>query len=120
VALIRWILAKIILFLDSTFSPRPIERSPQEQARLDERTRSLVLYQYEACPFCVKVRRTMKRLNLHIELKDAKKVKAFADELVQGGGQLQVPCLRITEATGEVHWMYESSDILEYLNHQFA
>jgi hypothetical protein len=37
-----------------------IKRTPEAQAIADHKTVSLVLYQFEACPFCVKVRRGIK------------------------------------------------------------
>jgi glutathione S-transferase len=83
--------------------------------RVDQETASLALYQLEACPFCVKVRRAMKRLNLRIELRDIKRSEKFAAELKQNGGQDQVPCLRIPGAAGKDQWMYESDAIIEYL-----
>lgn len=118
--LIRWILGNLILFFDRTFSPRPLERTPDAQAKVDQATRSLALYQFEACPFCVKVRRAMRRLNLNIELRDARNVPAYTQELVKGGGSVQVPCLKITEPNGSVRWMYESSDINQYLSERFG
>ena len=117
--LIRWALGKLILFLDALFSPKAIQREPAEQSQLDSRTRNLKLYQFEACPFCVKVRRSIKRLNLKIDLKDAKK-PPIAEELVQGGGELQTPCLRITDETGKSRWLYESDEIIRYLEENFG
>ena len=38
--------------------------------------------------------------------------------LMQGGGKTQVPCLRIETSEGKVSWMYESDDILSYINEQ--
>ena len=80
----------------------------------------LVLYQFNGCPFCVKVRRELKRLNLRVELRDADQVPAFKEELLSGGGELQVPCLRIPEGNGKFRWMYESNAIVEYLRKQVA
>lgn len=113
--LIRNILGKAIIFFDNTFAPTPVKRSAEAQAMIDEKTKNLALYQYHMCPFCVKVRRTMKRLNLNIELRDAKGNETFADELVREGGKKQVPCLRIQNADGTVNWMYESDTINQYL-----
>lgn len=115
VAIIRWILGRIILLLNWIFSPRPAKRDAELQRELDLRTANLSLYQYEACPFCVKVRRALRRNGLNIELRDAKKTELHRDELLQGGGKVKVPCLRIDEGEGEVRWMYESSDIISYL-----
>jgi glutaredoxin len=117
---IRAVLSGIILTLDAVFSPRAIQRSPGDQAKADGRMKGLVLYQFNGCPFCVKVRRELKRLNLRVELRDAQKVAAFKEELLKGGGELQVPCLRIPEGEGKFRWIYESSDIVEYLRKQVA
>ncbi|MEW6056297.1 MAG: glutaredoxin [Bdellovibrionota bacterium] len=118
--LIRQILGKIILLLDRLFSPKPIERSPEEQIKVDRLTSNLVVYQFEACPFCVKVRRAIKKLGLKIELRDVLNEPKYEEELMQGGKEYQVPCLRVTHDDGRVQWMYESSDIIDYLNKRFA
>lgn len=81
---------------------------------------NLALYQYPACPFCVKVRRSMKRNNLKIKTVNAKTCDTSKKELEQGGGKLKVPCLRIEQENGNVSWMYESSDIINYLNDKIS
>lgn len=116
---IRWILGRLILLFDWLFQPRGIKRSVEEQTKIDQATKSLALYQYEACPFCVKVRREMKRQSLNIETRNAKSPSNFANELEEKGGKLKVPCLKI-EKEGEDVWMYESSEIIHYLKEQFA
>lgn len=40
------------------------------------------------------------------------------DDLIRGGGRGTVPCLRIERDTGDVEWLYESVDIVEYLKGQ--
>ncbi len=110
--IIRLILGKLILLFNWLFSPRSIQRDPEIQADIDAQTASLTLYQYEACPFCVKVRRAMKRQALTIETRDVKRSESAREELLAGGGNLQVPCLRIEDESGQVQWMYESSDLL--------
>lgn len=118
-AIVRAILGALILFFNWVFTPKSIKREASEQAHVDAQTSKLALYQYAACPFCVKVRRAMKRNALNIETRDAKRSEQFKEELVQGGGQLKVPCLRIEENNGDVRWMYESSDIINYLEGRF-
>ena len=108
-------MGSLILLLDSVFTPRPIQRESAVQAGMDRATANLVLYQFEACPFCVKVRRAIRRLNLKIEKRDIKKFPTFSEELLKGGGQRQVPCLRITAVDGSQRWLYESSDIVAFL-----
>ena len=81
--------------------------------------RGLSLYQFYACPFCVKVRRTIHRLNLPVETRDAQNDPGIKAELLQEGGSSKVPCLRIENNEG-IQWMYESSDIVDYLEARFG
>ena len=118
-ALIRIILGKLILFFNWAFPPKSIKRDPRQQSLVDQQTNSLTLYQYKACPFCVKVRRQMKRQSLNIGLRDVKRDAGAAEELLSGGGNLKVPCLRIEDGEGEVRWMYESNTIINHLAQRF-
>ena len=43
----------------------------------------------------------------------------FAERLVAGGGRLKVPCLQIREADGQERWLYDSKDIVSYLEGRF-
>jgi glutaredoxin len=119
-AIIRLILGKLILLFNWIFTPKSIQRDPEEQASIDSQTALLTLYQYEACPFCVKVRRAMKRHGLNIEVRDVKRSESAKSELLAGGGDLKVPCLRIGEGEREFQWMYESSDIVSYLEQRYV
>lgn len=112
-------LGQLIIFLDFITRPRKLRRSPEAQAQVAEETAGLALYQFNACPFCVKTRRAMHRLNLPIALRDAKNDEAHRAALLAGGGKIKVPCLRIEEQ-GESRWMYESNDIIRYLESRFA
>ena len=118
--LIRLILGKLILLCNWLFSPRSVERNPALQADVDEQTTALTLYQYEACPFCVKVRRVMKRQALNINTRDVKRSATAKEELLAGGGDLKVPCLRIDEGEHGYQWMYESGAIIQYLENRFV
>jgi len=119
-AIIRLILGKLILLLNWVFTPRSITRDPAQQALIDGQTANLTLYQYQACPFCVKVRRAMKRQGLKIETREVKRNDAAREELLAGGGDLKVPCLRIGEGENGFQWMYESSEIINYLEARFT
>ena len=112
-------LGQLIIFADWLTRPKPLQRTAEQQAEVDAATAHLALYQFNACPFCVKVRRAIHAFNLKIELRDAKNNQQFRQELEQQGGRIKVPCLRIEEG-GEVRWMYESNDILAYLKERFA
>ena len=53
------------------------------------------------------------------ETKDAKRSEVARAELLAGGGLLKVPCLKIVDSQGAETWMYESSDIIRYLDQRF-
>ncbi|HAS14161.1 MULTISPECIES: glutaredoxin family protein [Idiomarina] len=116
---LRLVLTPIVLLVEKLTTPKGKERSEQEQKQVDEACKSLALYQFAACPFCVKVRKEIARLNLNIELRDAKNNDEHRNALLNGGGRVKVPCLRIEEGD-KVQWMYESDDINQYLENRFA
>lgn len=117
---LRIVSGPFILFFEILATPKGIVRQPEEQQRVDQQCRNLVLYQFNTCPFCIKVRREIRRLSLNIELRDAQKDPQNREALLQGGGQIVVPCLKITDGQGNSQWMYESSDIIKYLHKRFA
>lgn len=117
---IRWLLGRIILSIDFLTTPKGLTRAIDEQKDVDSATEKLALYQFSACPFCVKVRRSMKRLSLDIELRDAKIAGQHRNELAEQGGKIKTPCLRIEQVDGKITWMYESTDIIHYLEQQFS
>lgn len=113
--LIRWPIGRLILLLNFIFSPRAPKRSLQQQKEVDASTAHLSLYQLPACPFCVKVRRSMKRFGLNIELRNINDQVQYREELIKEGGKKTVPCLKITNEDQSVTWLYESNDIIDYL-----
>lgn len=112
-------LGQLIIFIDFITRPAKMKRSQEEQLQVEEQTRQLALYQFKACPFCVKTRRTMHKLNLQIDLKDAKNNEQDRQSLLEQGGKIQVPCLRI-QNDGKDVWLYESKAINQYLHENFA
>ena len=74
------------------------------------------LYQSNACPFCVKVRRHLRRHSLNIEFKDAKNNIAIKNELVTKGRKHKVLCLRIETDANNTKWLYSSDDICLFLD----
>lgn len=100
--------------------PKGIVRPAAEQQAVDARTRGLALYHYPTCPFCLKTRRTLRRLSLKVELRDAQHDAQHRAALLAGGGKTQVPCLLISDAQGKSTWLYESDAINAYLNSEFG
>lgn len=117
---IRIILGPFMLLNELLTKPKGIQRAADAQQQVDEESKNLALYQFNTCPFCIKVRREITRLSLNIEKYDALNDQTARAELAQGGGQIKVPCLRITDASGKHTWMYESGDIITYLRERFA
>ena len=112
---IRWIVGRIILVLNFIFSPSSPKLTQAQQEKLNSDLAHFSLYQLPACPFCVKVRRAMKRNGFNIELRNINQQAIHQDELIEFGGKRKVPCLRIASAEGKDTWLYESSDIVNYL-----
>jgi glutaredoxin len=114
-SLIRWPIGRLILLLNFIFSPQTTSRAVEEQQKIDDKTKSLSLYQLPSCPFCVKVRRAMKREGVNIELRNINGNNDYREELIKEGGKRTVPCLRIEQADGQVQWLYESGDVIAHI-----
>ena len=95
-----------------------LDRDAPEQRRVDAETTSMALYHYETCMFCARVRSVIERLELHIELRNIHIDREHLRDLVNGGGRMTVPCLRIDGDA--VTWMYESADIIRFLVARFG
>lgn len=119
VKLLRNGLGQLIIFIDFITRPSKMKRSAEAQVEVVKEAEKLALYQFNACPFCVKTRRTMHKLNLPIKLKDAKNNDQDRQFLLEQGGKIQVPCLRI-QSEGKDEWLYESKAINAYLTNRFA
>src|SRR3990167_1992173 len=128
-------LGQLIIFLDWISRPAKLKRTPQAQTAVEQSASNLALYQFHACPFCLKTpptlhpppapssgktpRRTLHKLNVPVALRDAKNDVQARSELEQQGGKIKVPCLRIEE-NGQSTWLYESKAIIAYLDERFA
>ncbi len=117
---LRILLTPLILIWEFVTTPKGVVRVPEVQSRVDAECLDLALYQFKTCPFCVKVRREMRRLSLNIALLDAQRDGPIRGDLIRGGGKAVVPCLKITDAQGNTEWMYESAQIIQYLNTRFG
>lgn len=116
---VRLVLGNLIVFGNFVTRPSQKKRSLEEQAKVDAETSHMKLYQFRLCPFCVRVRRVLHRLNLSLEICDAKEDAGHREALLLGGGKVQVPCLRIDEGE-KVTWLYESKAIVSFLEKRFG
>ncbi len=117
---LRIVLGPFMLLWEWLSRPQSIVRTPELQTQVDAECRKLLLYQFKTCPFCIKVRQEMRRLTLNIDRRDAQGEGPNRDELIAGGGRAMVPCLRVTDASGNSQWLYESGAIIAYLRERFA
>lgn len=116
---LRLILTPFMLISEKISTPSSIKRSADDQAKVDRACEDLALYQFTACPFCIKVRKEMARLGLNIETRDAQRNDDHRSALEAGGGRIKVPCLLIHQDGGEETWLYESDNINKWLQRQF-
>jgi len=117
--LIRAFTKPLILLAEKMFNPPPIIREPMVQQMIDRETANMAIYEYRGCPFCMRTRRALRRLNLHIELRDTLKNPQHKQDLLEQGGKAQVPCLRYTDDNGKEKWMSESLDIIHFLEGKY-
>ncbi len=72
------------------------------------------LYHFPSCPYCARVRAFLDDAGLDIDLRNIHADPQALHDLRIGGGRTTVPCLRIQRG-GDVRWLYESLDIIDYL-----
>jgi glutathione S-transferase len=77
----------------------------------------LILYDFEACPFCRKVREALSHLGLEVEVRPTARGSVRREELRQRGGKVMVPYL-LDPTTGV--GLYESDQIVRYLYEHYG
>ena len=92
---VRVLLAPVMLISEKLSTPKAVERTPEEQAQVDA-----------ACQ--------------QLELRDAQLDPAHKQALLEGGGKVKVPCLKITDDAGQATWLYESDEINRWLHQRFG
>ena len=116
---LRLLVGGLVRLINWLTLPKAGQRSADYQVQVEQALASHSLYQFPGCPFCIKVRRAARRLNLPLEMRDASRGSPHREALLEQGGQIKAPCLRIDKPDGSSVWMYESNDIITYLSNQF-
>ncbi len=116
---LRVVLGPVMLLKERLTQPKGVVRDAAAQTTVNMQCKNLALYQFQTCPFCIKVRQEMRRLSLPIEHRDAQKDTAHRTALLHGGGAIKVPCLKISDGSGQSQWLYDSADIIAYLRARF-
>jgi len=108
------------MFADYWFKVRPLRRSNAEQSSLDRESRRIQLYFCKTCPASIKIKRRCQKLGLRVVEKDVGRVNAYRNELIHGGGEVRVPCLRVEgRQDQDTRWLYSSVKIMKYLERRF-
>ncbi|MCY3858616.1 MAG: glutathione S-transferase N-terminal domain-containing protein [Gammaproteobacteria bacterium] len=77
---------------------------------------NITLYQDPICPFCMRVKSFLSTHEIEIPMRNTVMDISAYKELVTGGGRATVPCLRIERDDGQVEWLYESLDIMRFID----
>ena len=82
---------------------------------ISETTHELTLYQFDSCPFCIKVNHYLTQNSIRIPTKNTMTNPDAKAELMQIGGKTQVPCLVIDGKA-----LYESDDIINWFEQNYS
>lgn len=77
------------------------------------------LFKTDWCGFCFRVRSFMEQNNIDLPVRDVNSDPEAFRELLKNTGRTTVPCLRIETDDEDVQWMFESTDIIDYLAEQY-
>lgn len=80
----------------------------------------LELYQKESCPYCAKVRKKMEELDIDYICRTSLKGSKKREILKKLGGQEMIPFLVDTSEPNNLVMMYESEDIIAYLEKKYG
>ena len=99
--------------------------SPKSASPLPEKT--LILYEYNGCPFCQRVRAVISQLDLDVEVRPTPRVTVkvygqnsdsrFRPEVQEKGGQSMYPFFIDPNTNTQ---MYDSGKIIDYLNENYG
>jgi glutathione S-transferase len=78
----------------------------------------LLLYHHDSYPYCAKIRQVINELGLQVELRGIQINRQHLIDLHHGAKKTQVPCLRILQSNGEIKWLFESDEIINFLAQQ--
>lgn len=75
------------------------------------------LYYYDSCPFCQRVLASLPKVKVDVEKRNVMQNRSFSEQQRKATGRTTVPCLLI-ENEGKETWMFESADIIRFLQSQ--
>lgn len=99
------------LAIGSSVVPQRPEPEPAPQ---------IMLFEFEACPFCRRVREVVTYLDLAVIVVPCARGSRHRAEVVSRGGRAQFPYMVDCSAGGSPVEMYESADIVSYLLNRYG
>ena len=117
-SLTRQLKGRALHIVDRLVPVRPQLRTPAEHDLMERESRRMHLYYARHCPSSISIRRHCERIGLRVVEKDVHKVNTYRNELLSGGGEPRVPCLRIDDEQG-ARWLYSPEAIRDFLNKRF-
>lgn len=109
---------KALDIVDRLLPVRPQPLSPEQRNLLERESRRMHLYYCRSCPSSIAIKRHCERIGLRVVEKDVVRVNAYRNELLNGGGEPRVPCLRVQDEQGD-RWLYSPDAIRSYLKNRF-
>lgn len=82
---------------------------------MENKIKGISLYHFQACPYCALTSDAIDQMGLEIEKRDILQNPQHRTDLVLGGGKATVPSLRLDTEDGQSSWLYESTDIIRFL-----
>ncbi|MBE0483309.1 MAG: glutathione S-transferase N-terminal domain-containing protein [Bacterioplanes sp.] len=76
------------------------------------------LYYYDSCPFCQRVLHALPNVKVAVEQRNVLKNPEFRQQQAKATGRTTVPCLLIQDDQGKEQWLFESADIIRFLQNQ--
>lgn len=117
-SLTRQLKGKALDLVDRLVPVRTQQRSAEQRNLLERESRRMHLYYTRCCPSSISIRRHCERIGLRVVEKDVLRVNAYRHELLNGGGEPRVPCLRIDDEQGG-RWLYSPEAIRDFLDKRF-
>jgi hypothetical protein len=109
------LIGKIIRPLENLFLPKN-KLSEFERKQKTERLQGCSLYHFQLSPYSFRVRKALAQSGAAIPMRDTLECDIAYGELMAGGKRDRVPCLRIEAPGKPTEWLYESKDIVAYLD----
>lgn len=81
---------------------------------------SLAVYISRFCGYCYRVLSAVQRLDAEVEVRDVTLHPELRQDIIAATGRRTVPVLKIEHGDGREEWMFESREIVRYLEQHFG